>query len=145
MSSLKKFLKEKGYVKIPLIYTATQHLEIKARINKIEGNFILDTGASSSCVGFEAVSHFNLLAEESDIKAAGAGASDMLTQIAQKNSIEIKGWKKKKIDLVLFDLRHVNDALIKHKAERVHGIIGADILKKGKAIIDYKSMNLFLK
>lgn len=145
MSSLKKFLKEKGYQKIKLTYTATHHLEVKAKINNIEGNFILDTGASSSCVGFEAISHFSLMAEESDIKAAGAGASNMLTQIAQKNTIEIKGWKKKKVDLVLFDLRHVNDALVKHKAEKVQGIIGADILKKGKAIIDYKSKNLYLK
>lgn len=145
MSSLKKFLKEKGYKKIPLTYTATQHLEVKARINKIEGTFILDTGASSSCVGFEAVSHFKLMAEDSDVKAAGAGGTNMMTQIAQKNIIEIEGWKKKKVDLVLFDLRHVNDALVKHKAEKVQGIIGADILKKGKAIIDYKSMSLFLK
>lgn len=145
MSSLKKFLKEKGYHKIKLTYTATQHFELTAKINNIEGRFILDTGASSSCVGFEAISHFDLLAEDSDIKAAGAGATDMLTQIAQKNSIEIKGWKKKKVDFVLFDLTHVNNALVKHKAEKVHGIIGADILKKGKAVIDYKSKNLFLK
>ena len=145
MASLKSFLKEKGYRKIPLTYTATRHREVKAKINNIEGTFILDTGASSTCVGFEAVSHFNLLAEESEVKAAGAGATAMLTQIAQKNVLEIKGWKKKKVDLVLFDLRHVNDALVNHNAEKVQGIIGADLLKKGKAIIDYKSMSLYLK
>lgn len=145
MSSLKNLLKEKGYQKIKLTFTATNHLEVKAKINNIEGNFIVDTGASSSCVGFDAISHFNLLAEDSDIKAAGAGATNMLTQIAQKNEIQIKGWKKKKIDLVLFDLTHVNDALINHNAEKVHGILGADILKKGKAVIDYKSKYLFLK
>lgn len=145
MSSLKKLLEKKGYHKIKLIATATNHLELKAKINGIEGNFILDTGASSSCVGFEAISHFELLAEDSDIKAAGAGATNMLTQVAQRNTIEIKDWKKKKIDLVLFDLRHVNDALVKHNAEKVHGIIGADILNKGKAVIDYKSKKLYLK
>ena len=145
MSSIKKLLEKKGYEKIKLTLTATNHLELKAKINKIEGNFILDTGASSSCVGFDAVVHFKLLAQESDVRAAGAGATNMLTQIAQENVVEIKGWKKKKIDLVLFDLTHVNDALIKHKAEKVHGIIGADILQKGKAIIDYKSKNLYLK
>lgn len=145
MSSIKKLLEKKGYEKIKLTLTATNHLELKAKINKIEGNFILDTGASSSCVGFDAVAHFKLLAQESDVRAAGAGATNMLTQIAQENVVEIKGWKKKKIDLVLFDLTHVNDALIKHKAEKVHGIIGADILQKGKAIIDYKSKNLYLK
>ncbi len=143
--SLKKLLKEKGYHRIKLSYTKTNHLEVVAKINDIEGNFILDTGASSTCVGLEAIEHFELLAEDSDVKAAGAGATDMLTQIAQKNRIEIKGWKKKKVDLVLFDLRHVNEALVNHKAEKVHGIIGADILKKGKAVIDYKNKALYLK
>ena len=96
MASLKKFLKEKGYKRIPLAYTATQHLEVKAKINKIEGNFILDTGASSTCVGLEAVSHFNLLAEDSDVKAAGAGATNMLTQIAQRILLRSKAGKRKK-------------------------------------------------
>ncbi len=30
-------------------------------------------------------------------------------------------------------------------AELVHGIIGADILKKGKAVIDYKTDYLYMK
>ena len=39
--------------------------------------------------------------------------------------------------LVIFDMTHVNDALQQYKAKTVHGIIGADILMKGKGIIDY--------
>lgn len=145
MSSLRKLMEDKGYQRIKLKFTETQHFELVAKINKIEGNFILDTGASSSCVGFEAVTHFKLLAEDSEVRAAGAGATNMLTQIAQQNNIEITGWKTKKIDLVLFDLTHVNQALVNHKAKKVHGIIGADILKKGKAVIDYKNKALYLK
>ena len=143
--TIKKFLKEKGFQEIDLKYTKTNHLELVAKINGIEGNFILDTGASSTCVGIESIEHFQLMPEDSDVKAAGAGATNMLTQIAQKNMIEIKGWKKKKVDLVLFDLKHVNEALENHKADKVHGIVGADILKKGKAIIDYKGKKLYLK
>lgn len=145
MSSLRKLMEDKGYQRIKLKFTETQHFELVAKINKIEGNFILDTGASSTCVGFEAVTHFKLLAEDSEVRAAGAGATNMLTQIAQQNNIEIKGWRTKKIDLVLFDLTHVNQALVNHKAQKVHGIIGADILKKGKAVIDYKNKALYLK
>lgn len=143
--SLKKYLLDKGYHRVKLKQTKTNHLEVVAKINDIEGNFILDTGASSTCVGIDAIEHFELLPEDSDIKAAGAGATDMLTQIAQKNRIEIMGWKKKKVDLVLFDLKHVNEALVNHKAEKVHGIIGADLLNRGKAVIDYKNKALYLK
>ena len=145
MSTLRKLLEDKGYYRIKMKLTATNHFEVKAKINKIEGNFILDTGASSTCVGFDAATHFKLLAEESKVRAAGAGANNMLTKMAQENVLELKGWKKKKIDLVLFDLTHVNEALEDHKAEKVHGIIGADVLKKGKAVIDYKNKALYLK
>ncbi|SHI87997.1 Aspartyl protease [Mesonia phycicola] len=145
MSSLRRFLTEKGYQRTKLKTTATNHLELVASINNIEGNFILDTGASSSCIGREMVEYFDLFAEDSDVKAAGAGATNMLTQVSTKNTVAINNWKKKKIDLVVFDLSHVNQALTDHKAEKVHGIIGADILKKGKAVIDYKTKTLYLK
>ena len=143
--SLKEFLEAKGYHRIKMKTTQTNHLEVGAKINGIEGMFLVDTGASSSCIGFDAIEHFKLNAEESEIRAAGAGAANMLTQLSQKNKIEIQKWKKSKIDFVLFDLRHVNEALVTHKAKKVHGIIGADVLQKGKAVIDYKKGNLFLK
>jgi len=145
MSSLRKLLERKGYHRIKLKYTETNHFELVAKINEVQGNFILDTGASSTCVGFDTASHFKLSSEDSKIRASGAGANNMLTQIALKNSITIEAWKTKKLDLVLFDLTHVNDALVNHKADKVHGIIGADILKKGKAVIDYKNKALYLK
>lgn len=74
MSSLEKFLLQKNYIKVKLHLTKTNHFEIKATINGRKGLFILDTGASNSCLGFEAVETFNLNVEESEIKAAGAGA-----------------------------------------------------------------------
>ncbi len=145
MASLRKLLTDKGYKRIKLQITATNHLEIPAKINGVEGIFLLDTGASSSCVGTNTAEHFKLFAEDSDIKAAGAGATNMLTQVSSNNLLEIDQWKAKKIDLVLFDLRHVNEALIQHDAETVHGIIGADILQKSKAVIDYKQKCVYLK
>ncbi|MCF4100305.1 retroviral-like aspartic protease family protein [Gillisia sp. M10.2A] len=145
MSTLRKLLEEKGFQRIKLKYTSTNHFELVAKINKIKGNFILDTGASSTCVGFDSVEHFKLVATDSAVRAAGAGANNMLTQIAEKTILEVGSWKMKKLDLVLFDLRHVNEALVNHKAEKVHGIIGADILKKGRAVIDYKNKALYLK
>ena len=121
----------------------TNHLELDARINGVEGKFILDTGASNSCVGIDMIDYFKLDAIESDTKAAGAGAIDMETQQSKNNCLEMAEWKTHKFHLVLFDLTHVNTALVQHNAEKVHGIIGADILQKGKAIIDYHKNFLY--
>lgn len=145
MASLKKVLEEKGYISIKLKKIVTNHLELKATLNGVKGRFILDTGASNSCVGLDLIEHFKLDAEESETKAAGAGATDMETQQSKNNTLKIGSWKTKKCHLVLFDLTHVNSALTQQKADEVHGIIGADILEKGKAIIDYNKKVLFLK
>ena len=143
--SLETFLIEKGYTKTKLRLTKTNHFKLKVRINNCKGVFILDTGASSSCVGFEGIEAFNLKAEHSEIKAAGAGSIDMATQMSKNNKIKIGKWHYNKLALVLFDLTHINTALVNHDSTPIDGIIGADILKKGKAVIDYDMRYLYLK
>jgi len=145
METLKDFITDKGYAKVKLRLTKTNHFEIKATINGVRGRFILDTGASSSCVGFEAIDQFKLKVVDSEIKAVGAGASGMDTKLSKSNTLKIGTWKKQRIALILFNLSHVNQGLLMHNANRVDGIIGADILKKGKAIIDYDKKYLYLK
>jgi hypothetical protein len=145
MKNIEKILKKKKYLKIKLKKIATNHLELKAKINGVKGHFILDTGASNSCVGLDMINHFNLDAQESETKAAGAGATDMETLKSENNALKIGDWITNKCHLVLFDLSHVNKALTQHNADEVHGIIGADILRKGKAFIDYNKNVLYLK
>ena len=142
--ALKKYLKKKGYHAITLKKTKTNHFEIKAKINGVKGRFIIDTGASNSCVGFEEAEFFGLNTEASDHKATGAGSNDIETQISKKNKLDIDGFLLKKVDLILLDLSHVNSALLKQKAKAVNGILGADVLEKGKAVIDYNKQQLYL-
>ncbi len=145
MAGLKKFLLKKNYSKVPLVLTPTNHFEVTATINGVTGRFILDTGASNTCIGFDKIEYFKLTSEESEIKAAGAGATNMETLIASKNKIKIGNWSQKKLKIVLFDLVHVNEALTSHNALPVDGIIGADVLKKAKAVIDYGKNCVYLK
>lgn len=142
---LKHLLSRKGYVKIKLKKINTNHFEIKASINGIKGRFILDTGASNSCIDITLAETFNMQVEDSETKAAGAGAIGMETKISSKNNLKIKGWRFNNCTMVLLDLTHVNTALTEHNAKAVDGIIGADILEKGEAIIDYKNKCVYLK
>jgi predicted aspartyl protease len=145
MENLHEVLKKEKYKKIKFKVTKTQHLLIKAKINGVSGNFILDTGASNSCVGFESIERFELNAKKSKTKASGAGGTGMKTQISSNNFLQLGSWKDLDFSLVIFDLSHVNEALEAYKAKPVHGIIGADVLLEGKAIIDYYNHYLYLK
>jgi predicted aspartyl protease len=145
MEELQKVLKKEKYKKIKFKIIKTQHLLIKVKINDVSGNFILDTGASNSCVGFESIERFKLTTKNSKTKAAGAGGTGMKTQISKHNSMQVGSWKNDDFGIVIFDLSHVNEALRQYKAKPVHGIIGADVLMEGKAIIDYYNHYLYLK
>jgi len=69
----------------------------------------------------------------------------METQLAKNNEMLLGRWKNNKLHLIIFDMSHVNEALIQYKTKPVDGIIGADVLLKGKAIIDYCNHCLYLK
>lgn len=145
MENLYDTLKTRGYKRVRFKLSKTQHLLVKATLNGVKGNFILDTGASNSCVGFEAIETFNLAATDSDTRAAGAGGTGMITQTSLRNTLKLGRWNSKSFGLVIFDMSHVNEALLQYKAKPVHGIIGADVLLKGKAIIDYYNFCIYLK
>ncbi len=142
---LRKFLEDQGFYRIPLKKLATGHYLFSAKINNVSGDFILDTGASTSCVGFIDSEHFLLISEESIIKAAGAGAINMETMLSRKNEFAINHWAINNMDFVLFDLSHVNEALSQVSEGPVHGIIGADFLKQYRAVIDYGRNCFYVK
>lgn len=145
MNEIEWVLKANGYKKITFRVLKTQHLLIKAKINGISGNFILDTGASTTCLANTSVDFFRLEAEYSSTKASGAGAMGMDTQITHHNILKLGHWKRTDFSIVVFDLSHVNEALQSFNVAPVHGIIGADVLLSGKAHIDYANHKLFLR
>ena len=145
MTPLRSFLEQNDYYRIPLKRLATGHYKLTAKINGTPGDFILDTGASTSCVGFVNSDHFFLISEESEVKAAGAGAINMKTEVSKKNMLSIGSSKTTNMDFVLFDLSHVNEALMQTNEKAIHGIIGADFLKQRRAVIDYGRNCLYIK
>jgi hypothetical protein len=142
--TLNKFLKDSGYVSVKLHFLKTKHYSLTAIINGKSGRFILDTGASNSCICTTLENNFNIISKETPEKASSATSEIDNTKISKNNTIQIGKWENK-INLITFDMSHINHALNEKKINSVSGIIGADVLKKSKAILDYKSNKLFLK
>ena len=142
--TLNKFLKTSGYISVELIFLKTKHYLIEARINGINGRFILDSGASSSCICTSLEDKFKVISKDSKEKASSANSEMTNTKISKSNAIQISKWEDK-INLISFDMSHINTALSEKKINPIDGIIGADILKNSKAILDYKSNKLYLK
>ena len=142
--TLNKFLKSKGYSSVKLIFLVTKHYLIEAKVNGIDGTFILDTGASNSCICTSLEDKFKVISKESKEKASSANSEMTNTKISKSNIIQIGKWEDK-INLISFDMNHINNALSQKKVSPIDGILGADVLKKSKAVIDYESNKVYLK
>ena len=143
-TTLNKFLKDTGYVGVKLDFLKTKHYSFEAKINGINGRFILDTGASNSCVCTSLENNFNIISKETIEKASSATSEISNTKISKNNTIQIGKWENK-INIITFDMSHINHALNEKKINSVSGIIGADILKKSKAILNYNKNKLYIK
>ena len=145
MNTLYQFLRSRGYARVRLLTLPTNHYVVIATLNGTAGRFILDTGASTTCLSTELASHFRLNPKPSEEKASSASTNELDTEVAHYNELVIGSWSSKRRSVVLFDMQAVNHALQKHDIETVDGIIGADILQSVNAIIDYKNDWLYLK
>ena len=56
--SLPSYLSKKGYQKKKLKLTKTNHFKTSAKINGVKGSFIVDTGASNTCIDNNLIEQF---------------------------------------------------------------------------------------
>lgn len=83
--------------------------------------------------------------QASEILATGAGASGLETQISEQNCLSLGAWEKTKLAFIIMDLSHVNAGLAQAKEDPITGILGADILKQARAVIDYGRNCMYFK
>jgi hypothetical protein len=125
--------------------TETNHLIISCKINGVEGNFIIDSGASNSCVDTNLTSKFKLKTSLSQENASSATNTISKMYISKNNRLQIEELLHEDFNVFLFDMSHINKTFINNAIDEIDGIIGGDILKKFKAIIDYDKKNICLK
>lgn len=145
LSSLRNFLEDAEFHRVSLKRTVTLHYKVQAKINGEKCWLIVDTGASTSCINQTEAENLKMIPEGSDIKATGAGASNLLTQISENNLLQIGQWSMNRMPFIVMDLSHVNNGLAQAGEMPIIGILGADVLKKARAVIDYGRNCMYLK
>jgi len=143
--SFNKQISEGGFVKIKLHYIKSNHFKVIAKINNVKGWFIIDTGASNTFLEQNSIEKFKLHNTNLNINAQGAGPTQIKAKMYKNCSVVIGDWMSKKHKIASIDLSPINNALCSAKLKKIDGIIGSDILRKGRAIIDFDKNYLYLK
>ncbi len=139
-------LEARGYVAVPMRRHGATHLAIEARVNGVPGTFILDTGAGRTVVDTAVQSRFDPdRAARAAGRATGAGAGGMAIAALPGNRLRIGDYRDDAFTLHFLALDHVNAAFSQRGEAPVAGVVGADVLERGGAIIDYPNLRLYLR
>ncbi|MDA9887210.1 retroviral-like aspartic protease family protein [Flavobacteriaceae bacterium] len=130
---------------IPLKFTNSKHLICQLFLNGVEGNFLIDTGASNSCLDNTLTTKFSVIQEGDELPLTSAGNEKLNAMGSQKSSLGIASKALASIPFMLIDMETINAALVEQGDEKIDGIIGADFMHKKKASIDYDQSCLVLK
>lgn len=139
-------LRADGYTAVPMTRHGDTHLTVDGQVNDVPGTFILDTGAGRTVIDRAAQSRFD---EGRDAivggQATGAGGSGLDISALPGNRLRIGDYRDDAFTVRFLALDHVNAAFSQRGEVPVDGVIGADILERGGAVIDYPNLRLYLR
>ncbi|EAS20353.1 hypothetical protein BBFL7_01238 [Flavobacteria bacterium BBFL7] len=145
MFSLKKTLEGRGYQPHTIrLSKKSGHIITKALINDQPGRFIIDTGASATCINQDLSKKYSLQSEAMH-QQIGTASGSLIPQIAHHNTMQLGKWIDKDCSLLTMDMSFINQALKAEGMRSINGLLGADFLIKSKAIIDYSGKKIYLK
>lgn len=146
--STSHFLVSQGYTAIPIRQNIAGHLLIDARINDVEGVYILDSGAGRTVIDSTRVDALKLKLSHDEVQSTGGGFGGHGVENVPSygNTISIEGFKMNDLAVAVMPLSTAWESLAQVGAnEELYGIIGVDVLKAGSALVDFSTMTLYLK
>jgi len=124
------------------------HVMVSAMVNGHAINLLIDTGASRTV--FDSNRLQELLqfgpetVEKNERLSTGIGTTTLESQVFMMKELNLGGAVFHAYAGVMIDLSQVNSSYTSLGLPAIEGVLGGDILVKGKALIDYKKMTLRL-
>lgn len=146
--NISQILTSMGYIAVPLRQNVPGQLLINAKLNDVDGVYILDTGAGQTVIDTKQLDTLKLKLnyDETALTGGGVGAHSIENIPSYNNKIEINNFKIDNLAVAVMSLETAWESLARVGAhDELFGIIGVDILKTGNAIMDFSTMTLYLK
>jgi hypothetical protein len=133
-----------GFSAVPLRTLATGHHLVDGTLNGRPATFVLDTGANVSVVHAPAAAEFGLGKGRGLPGAAiGLGGAMKATQVAME-SLKLGNVPIRQTRIMTSDLSQITRVLGRMSPKPIHGIIGQDVMKEHRAVIDVPAPLLYL-
>ena len=119
---------------------------VKGTIHGKEASFLIDTGASRSVFDPKTISSFieNIEFEKKEGMTAGVGSSDLESATFRIDVFSLGDMEIFDYEAVALDLENIHEMYGKLGLPHIDGILGGDLLKRHKAVINYRNKKLRL-
>ena len=119
---------------------------VRGMIHGKEASFLIDTGASRSVFDPKTITTFieDIQFEKKEGMSAGVGSSDLESATFVIDRLGIGALEITDYEAVALDLENIHEMYGKLGLPHIDGIIGGDLLKRSKAVINYRSKKLRL-
>lgn len=116
------------------------HVMIQGRINDLEANFLIDTGASRSVFDPTVITRFidDPRFEKKEGITAGVGGSELESATFIINKLSLGDIDLLDYEAVALDLENIHETYQKLGLPTIDGIIGGDLLYRLKATLNYR-------
>lgn len=148
VDTVDRYLDDAGYRAVSLSRTALGHLQTKGSINGQDAVLLIDTGASATIVARESAARLELAPTPTPDTAMGhaeCGLSESAVESASVEELTFGTVRLQGIEAKVVDLAPLNGQLEEAGANRIDGILGADLLEEYGAIIGYAERRLYLR
>ncbi|HZG08220.1 MAG TPA: retropepsin-like aspartic protease [Allosphingosinicella sp.] len=132
-----------GFAAVPLRELSSGHHLVDATVNGRKATFILDTGANLSVVHAPEAKGMGLPEKGQPTGALGLGGGMKAQQVVLER-MEIGGIPIRRNRIMTSDLSQLVHVLGQMSRNRIAGIIGQDVMKEHRAVIDVARPILFL-
>lgn len=138
------------YIEVPIQLLDIEgegfHIMVKGMIHGKEASFLIDTGASRSVFDPKTITAFieDIQFEKKEGMSAGVGSSDLESATFVIDRLGIGALEITDYEGVALDLENIHEMYGKLGLPHIDGIIGGDLLRRHKAVINYRSRKLRL-
>lgn len=145
-SAIAELLCQCGFRRFILARSNVGHVRLVGHLAERRLDIVLDTGAASTVVDLDYCRTEGIAVwDTGQIGGGGVEGSNHHLHTLGDVRLTLDGLPIRSDGIYAMDLSNVNRKLMARGAERIHAILGADVLRNHQAVIDYAALALFLK
>jgi hypothetical protein len=144
--SLESILVTRGYFRVDLHRGKVPYLRLKVSIDGKDADLVLDTAAPGTHLDVRRTGRNPLKLRWIKLPALNGDAEqDPLNMICELQSFRIGSLLLPTYTVRGYDLTEINRRIEAYGDPPVDGVLGADLLAKHQAVLDYSTLSMFLK